>query len=1222
MSRIRSRIVFLSTVCALCAGVADIYTVTTTITSGGVDLTALGDGYRQDAIAGQAAGANLPIAVTGRVVHASGLTPENPFIVSNTVASSYFILKDADLVGQVPLLVAGTGTTYFPGTTLTNDGVAANGLFSARADSQIDELVVAGKTTPGMMYMTNKAFYVRNNTYIGRDGGSGKIYSTAPCLGRRNSGGATDMALPWVGQRNSAKLYLGSSSAKGNGFASGTLHLKGNSSASAWSLYFGSANNDLPPDDGQEHYAGELILDGSSSVFVLLYGHVDGATDSIIRFRGGRLSSHGWGTYLAFDKNSSANLICQGEDGSVIDLYMNKWSDFVSWGSGSTGHLIMRGNSDVHLYGGDGKGQSGTWTLEDGSTYTDTLGGMRITDPNHRIDWQQTGSLKLRSHASTSFNIIKVLSSYLFPSNSWNGGVDIDGRYPAYFHVNLLGTSQSCNSLTGGGKLTNGVARASTIYIGAHGNACEFDATLCDGGAIDIVKRGAGAITLKKPIPYTFTLEEGSAIVPASSTFTTPGALVTAAGTSITLQGSTFAPPVGYDMNAAATAFFSLATSGSTLVVGGDGADQTVDFSKIAGVGVLRKVGANTVTLVNASSFNGAFEVEGGTLALTSDAGTLFLGSVSVAAAATLSLADGVRVNAAALTVRGTSGTPDVTYGGAEGATAVDGLAGAGVVFVMPATATWTGAVDDDPENLANWTGISHTDVLLSGLVTVTFSAADPNGAWNVAKAYSLKGMNFDAGVTGFAFNKTSNAAKIAVGAGGVSIADNRAADSYFDFHTPVDFTAGWTTLDCGTNVRVRLHAPLGGIANGGQTVAKVGGGTLYLYTTNSTYDGSFAISNGYVNAYGNEPFGPINAGGTSQVYVDGFTGARLYLANMLTSKNVKLHNDASHRTALYSTANTTNTITGNVSCGSVCKIDVAAGSVLYLDGGYGTAANPTAEYVNWSGDGIYVFRDKPLYCGTMEAALRNLHLLCPGNKIGSIFAWADWNNGGDPYNPWDGALKFGADWALDMPGGYLFIRRTMDLNGTEQRIGAFRTMGTVRSLNAPGTLHIACSSGKAISNSHGNLNTVPPSTGDFVGLVNLIVEANDGFTFGITNRAISATGNVEVASGTLKFCGTASWLGATNVTVSGGTLVVPHSNVLGRYTDVHLSGGSLQLDAGVEQKVGWLYLDGAARHAPNGRYGALDNTSVPAANRTARITGPGILNVLGDGGGMMLIFR
>ena len=29
----------------------------------------------------------------------------------------------------------------------------------------------------------------------------------------------------------------------------------------------------------------------------------------------------------------------------------------------------------------------------------------------------------------------------------------------------------------------------------------------------------------------------------------------------------------------------------------------------------------------------------------------------------------------------------------------------------------------------------------------------------------------------------------------------------------------------------------------------------------------------------------------------------------------------------------------------------------------------------------------------------------------------------------------------------------------------------------------------------------------------------------------------MEVASGTLKFCGTASWLGATNVTVSGGSM-------------------------------------------------------------------------------------
>ena len=136
---------------AFTAGAAEIYTVTESITSGGIDLTALGGEYRQDAIAGQAAGADLPIAITGRVVHASGLTADHPFMVTNTVVNSYFILKDAGLVGQVPLLVAGSGTTYFPGTTLTNDGVEANSMFRAKGVTQIDNLVVAGKTTPGMV---------------------------------------------------------------------------------------------------------------------------------------------------------------------------------------------------------------------------------------------------------------------------------------------------------------------------------------------------------------------------------------------------------------------------------------------------------------------------------------------------------------------------------------------------------------------------------------------------------------------------------------------------------------------------------------------------------------------------------------------------------------------------------------------------------------------------------------------------------------------------------------------------------------------------------------------------------------------------------------------------------------------------------------------------------------------------------------------------------------
>jgi autotransporter-associated beta strand protein len=1186
-----------------------IYTITESITSGGIDLTALGDGYRKDAIAGKAAGANLPIAITGRVVHASGLTPENPFVVSNITADSYFILKDADLVGKTPVEVRGTGTTYFPETTLTNDSVDANGLFRARSTAQIDNLYVSSKDKFAMMYMTNNTFYVRKNTYIGRDG-FGSLYTTVTSLGRGNN--SSNALTPWLGRREEASLYLGVSATQGM-VSQGKLHTK-NVYVRAWNVYFGGTKTAKPVDAGDDFYAADVTLENSNGLLWMLCAHVNGSVDSIIRFRGGRMWSEGWGYYITFENNCSANLICQGEMGYPIDLAMTKYAPFVTWNSGATGHLIMRGDSDVYLYGGDGQGQSTTMTLEDGSKLPTTEGGVPFRDPDHRIDWMQTGDLQFRADNGL---VARVFTSYFFPSNSWNGGVKVNtSSSKPDFRVNLLGTSQACNSLFGGGKLTNGAARASSIYIGSHGNACQFDATLCGGGAINIVKRGTGAISLMKPIPYTFSLEQGSAVIPANSTFTTPGSLVTAAGTYIALQGSTFTPPADYDMNAATTATF-VPSKGGVLVLGGDGADQTVDFSKISGAGVVRKIGANTVTLVNVSAFTGTFDVQGGTLALAASAGTANLSTVSVSAGATIDLASGVKINVETLSVRGVAGVPETSYGGAEGATAMDGVTGGGSIYVAPVSATWTGAVDDDPENLGNWTGLSSAAALTTGRLTVNFSSSDPTGAWNVSKPFSFKGLVFPSAVASFSFKKTGDLGRIAIGEGGVSIADDRTAATYLDFHTPVDFTANWSELTIGQNIAASFHAPLGGVANAGQSIVKQGTGTIYLYTTNSTYDGSLIASNGYVQAYGNEPFGPIDAAGTSRVYIEGYKTAKVYLNDVYTSKNFTLHSNADHRNTLYSSAGTTNTIAGNVTSRAVNRINVADNSVLYLDGGFGTLANRGDEYVNWSGSGIPVFRKKPFYAGSMEASIANMHFYCTGNLFNKIYAWSDNTKPTyDPYNCWNGNIKFGCDRAFDSTGNNVFIAGIMDLNGTDQRLGSFKTKGTVKSIGKAGTLRLACNSLTS------DFNNVTPSTGDFVGSVNLIIEANNNFTFGITNRAISATGNVEVVRGTMKFCGTASWLNATNVTVSGGTLVVPHSKTLGRYSEVHLKAGCLQLADGVEQKVKFLYLNGSEEHVRVGVYGALDNESVPAAHRTARITGPGVINVMGEFAGAVLIFK
>ena len=127
---------------------------------------------------------------------------------------------------------------------------------------------------------------------------------------------------------------------------------------------------------------------------------------------------------------------------------------------------------------------------------------------------------------------------------------------------------------------------------------------------------------------------------------------------------------------------------------------------------------------------------------------------------------------------------------------------------------------------------------------------------------------------------------------------------------------------------------------------------------------------------------------------------------------------------------------------------------------------------------------------------------------------------------------------------------------------------------------------------------------------------------FGITNRAIAATGTVTVAEGPFTLWQGTTWLGATNVVVSGGTFRLTEKNQLSPDADYHLAAGELQLDEGATQKARYLWLDDAETPIKQGVWGALDNTSVPAAHRTARITGAGTLFVRGDGMGLALILR
>lgn len=1194
-------------VCAVGAACAElpIYTVTETVTSGGIDLLSQAASYRTDALRGTpASGAGL--AVTGAVTHASGLTSAHPFTVENMTASTYFVLSGANLVGEVPLSVGGAGTTYFADSTLTIDETHDPSLLKWQGVvAQIDNLTVSSKTPdkPARFDITNATLRVRKATYVGRDGGSGTLCATVDSLGRTEG-----TANSWVGQRGDSSIFLGHSSTKGLGFTSGHVILK--SSARGWNWYFGSVNNDPPPEDGRTHYAAEVDLVGSGAQLWTLYTHIRGATDVIWRFQGGYVWSEGWGTFIAFEAGTTANLICEGVDGNPIDLRMTKYSPLVTWANAttSTGRLILRGASDVYLYGGDGAGQNDGYN---------TLGGVRFNDPYGRIDWNMTGNLCFKGSRNPQ---AKIVSDNFLPHNAWNGGVSV-GTESAAFRVDLLGTTQSCNSLFGGGKVTNGVSKTATVNIGENGNDCLFDVALCPGTPIDIVKKGVGQIELRKPVTGTFTLEEGAALVTGSSTFAA-GTLLTAEGTRFEVRGTTFALPADYTASGA-LAEFTL-TSGGVLRIGDDGADKVIDCSKIKGDAqtVIEKVGSNTITLQNATTFLGTVRVTGGTLAFDADVDAPDFASIEVAAGSTLDLASGLALRAHALDVRGAAGAMNGLYSGAaaDGVTVYEGLTGAGTIRVTPASAVWTGAVDDDPYKASNWKGIVDAPDVVGGSFSGTFAEGDPQGTMDVAGALAFAGVRFTGDVASFTFRGTTADASLTLGTGGLSV-DNRAATSpfAFDVRTPVIPSGAAQNWAFGSNTTLRLHGPLLGRDDDTSQITTTGAGTYYLYTTNSTYAGSFFHSAGTLYAYGSEPFGPSNKYGTATLSIYGSSATPLTFNNTTVSKPVVLRCNANARNTMYFPAGTTNVFWGNVRIANnndVDGFDSQAGSTVVFAGGYGLPTHKA--YVNWGTAGRVIITNAPFYGGTMEGATSEIHFYAKGNQLSSIMAWS--NNTlptYDAYNPHPVKFEFFTDWAFDCPALCAAFGGAWQLHGTEQRIGTLRlsSNGSIASWEAPGILHI-----NHVNRPSGKSQDVPPSSGDFKGQFSLVKEGAG--TFEIANRAVSATGRVTVVEGTFRLATTASWLNATNVVVTGGTFELNAANQLGKTTDFTLTAGALSIPEGVSQRAQWLYLDGAAKPAPRGIYGALDNTAVSPAFRTARITGLGTLNVVGDGKGLALIFR
>ena len=118
-------------------------------------------------------------------------------------------------------------------------------------------------------------------------------------------------------------------------------------------------------------------------------------------------------------------------------------------------------------------------------------------------------------------------------------------------------------------------------------------------------------------------------------------------------------------------------------------------------------------------------------------------------------------------------------------------------------------------------------------------------------------------------------------------------------------------------------------------------------------------------------------------------------------------------------------------------------------------------------------------------------------------------------------------------------------------------------------------------------------------------------------DRAVAATGTLEVAEGRFAFTPNGTWAGATNVTVSGsGELSLSRSDTFARKVTLALSdAGRIALGEGVAQPVARMTMDGL--QSAGGTWGSSASGAENVDDE--RFSGAGVL-VVRPAGFMMIV--
>ena len=667
---------------------------------------------------------------------------------------------------------------------------------------------------------------------------------------------------------------------------------------------------------------------------------------------------------------------------------------------------------------------------------------------------------------------------------------------------------------------------------------------------------------------------------------------------------------------------------------------------------------ARTYTISNSvSTMSGAITVEKGTLQIKHGTSFLKLSGLSVAsgaafkildvastvaqsrdsaipltlgdATAKLSLPDGYRFWVDSITVEG-SPLPYGTYAARATApantTPVDWIDGEGLVVYAPPSGTivWTGAGGDSlASNPANWVGLSEPpDFSFGSLVAVFPADAEAFTATFPAGMSRLGGIVM--GATNFTFAAADATSVLGVGSDGIVYERIEGAERTIKYDislAPIDMQE-WAADDEETtsSLKIVMSRPFVDDPLGLGNVTVTGGGRYDFHTTNSTYTGDIKIDRpvpaGKAYAYGNDPFGPA---GTLIVVPHDYNSWNLYLTDVTTSKKVIARTDSGNRRRPIAW-NSGMTVFKGLFLSEGVDAMGPRGTTVFA-GGYGDSLH--ANYVNWGAGGIdwpasakVIVTNVPFYVGTIQATITDLRLYAPSNYFNGMAAW----NG--TYSP------VGMTANIHFYTNFAFYRNNVrcaitgdsvwDFHGTEQTIGSLNgtggATGGMISTNGPGRLNVRQTVGwESLAKSQTGLIDFWYN-GRFKGEMSLSLTGTKRL---ILRQDSTATGCVDVAeSAILCFTNNTSWASATNVAVrANGKIEAWNDKVLGRYTDLTLADSGVYEFCGAGpyiQKVRFLWLDGRRRKTGD----------FNAENSGGRIVGNGIIRVMGDGRGAVLVFK